>query len=276
MTEKYDLHCHSTASDGSLSPTEVVQRAHQQGVTTLALTDHDTTAGLVEAQQAASQLGMRLINGIELSALYQNQCLHILGLNIDPNHPALVEGIARQQELRTKRAQTIAEKLAKKGIENAYEEVSKAVGSGEITRLHFAEFLVKYGYAATPQHAFDRFLSKGQHAYVPTAWASLEDVVQWIVAAGGIPVLAHPFRYNLSYKWINRMLPVFKQLGGLGVEIINGRSNEDEIRLSRKVAEQHKLLASVGSDFHSPDNQWVELGKLPELPAALPAVWELF
>lgn len=275
-TPVYDLHCHSTASDGALSPTALVQRAQQRGVTHLALTDHDTTAGLDEARQAATAFGLTLINGIELSASYASQCIHIVGLNIDPDHPQLQAGIAEQHTLRAQRAKLIAEKLSKKGIADAYTAVSAAAGNGEITRLHFADYLLAQGHVSSQQEAFDRYLSKGKPAFIPTKWATLEETVCWIRAAGGIAVLAHPLRYNLSQKWINRVLDSFKQAGGQGVEVVTGRASVDDIRISLQLATRHQLFASVGSDFHSPDNQWVELGRLAPLPAGVKPVWELF
>ena len=275
-TPVYDLHCHSTASDGALSPTELVRRAQNQGVTDLALTDHDTIAGLSEAAAAAHEAGIRLINGIELSASYHNQCLHIVGLNINPAHNGLQAGIAEQHHLRSQRAQAIAEKLAKKGIQGAYEAVSLAAGHGEITRLHFADFLVAQSHVKTQQEAFDHYLSRGKSAFVPTQWASLEQTIHWINEAGGIAVLAHPLRYKLSHKWINKVLDAFKQAGGIGVEVVTGRASVDDIRNSQQYALRHRLLASVGSDFHSPDNPWVELGRLAPLPAGLNPVWDAF
>lgn len=276
MLVNYDLHCHSTASDGALSPSELVQRAHRKGVTALALTDHDTTAGLAEAAQAAHELGLRFIPGIELSATYANQCIHIVGLNIDPLNPALLDGIAKQHATREQRAIKIAEKLQKKGIAGVYQAISQVVGQGEITRSHFADFLLAQGYVSTQQEAFDRYLSKGKPAYVPTQWAALEEVVAWIKAAGGVAVLAHPLRYSLSLKWMNRVLTAFKLTGGQGIEVVTGRISVDEVRLSQQLSQKHQLHASVGSDFHSPENQWVELGRLPRLPANVTPVWELF
>jgi predicted metal-dependent phosphoesterase TrpH len=276
VTDIYDLHSHSIASDGALSPTELVKRAHEKGVTVLALTDHDTTNGLAEAQQAAAELGMRLINGIELSASHLNQCLHIVGLNIDPNNPALSEGIAQQQKIRDLRAKQIAEKLEKKKIFGAYEFVTQAAGNGEITRSHFADFLLTHQHVTTQQEAFDRYLSKGKPAFVPTVWASLEETVAWIKAAGGVAVVAHPLRYKLSVKWMNRALAVFKQAGGQGIEVVTGRASLDEIRMSQQFAEKHQLYASAGSDFHAPDNLYLELGRLAAIPAGLKPVWELF
>jgi predicted metal-dependent phosphoesterase TrpH len=276
VTDIYDLHSHSIASDGALSPTELVKRAHEKGVTVLALTDHDTTNGLAEAQQAAAELGMRLINGIELSASHLNQCLHIVGLNIDPNNPALSEGIAQQQKIRDLRAKQIAEKLEKKKIFGAYQFVTQAAGNGEITRSHFADFLLTHQHVTTQQEAFDRYLSKGKPAFVPTVWASLEETVAWIKAAGGVAVVAHPLRYKLSVKWMNRALAVFKQAGGQGIEVVTGRASLDEIRISQQFAEKHQLYASAGSDFHAPDNLYLELGRLAAMPAGLKPVWEVF
>ena len=276
MTAKYDLHSHSTASDGTLTADELVKRAHQQGVTVLALTDHDTVAGLSLAQQTAAQLGIRLINGIELSATYQNQCLHIVGLNITPNNTVLLTGLAQQQSVRRERAKKIADKLQKKTQADVYDIVSQAAGEGEITRSHFAEFLLNYGYVNSQQEAFDRYLSKGKTAYVPTIWASLEETIGWIKSAGGIAVLAHPLRYKLSYKWMNKALSQFVSLGGQGIEVVTGRANPDDIRLSLQMAIQHDLYASVGSDFHNPDNEYVELGRLTALPVASKPVWTLF
>jgi len=276
VTDIYDLHSHSIVSDGALSPTELVKRAHEKGVTILALTDHDTTNGLAEAQQAAAGLGMRLINGIELSASHLNQCLHIVGLNIDPNNAVLSEGITRQQSIRDLRAKQIAEKLEKKKIFGAYDFVTQAAGKGEITRSHFADFLLTHQHVTTQQEAFDRYLSKGKPAFVPTVWASLEETVAWIKAAGGVAVVAHPMRYKLSAKWMNRALAVFKQAGGQGIEVVTGRASVDEIRMSQQFAEKHQLYASAGSDFHAPDNLYLELGRLAAMPVGLKPVWELF
>jgi predicted metal-dependent phosphoesterase TrpH len=259
-----------------LSPQQLVQRAHAQGVTVLALTDHDTTHGLSEAQQAADLFGMRLIKGIELSATYLHECLHIVGLNIDPLQPDLQAGIYKQQQLRTERANTIAKKLEKKNIFGAFEAVVQVAGNGEITRLHFADFLVAKGYVSSQQEAFDRYLSAGKPAYVPTMWADLAEVVHWIKLAGGVAVLAHPLRYKLSAKWMRRALTAFKEMGGEGIEVVTGRAGSEEIRVSSAYAQQLSLCASVGSDFHAPDNQWLELGRLAELPKQLRPVWELF
>jgi len=276
VAEKYDLHCHSTASDGALSPAELVERAFQQGVEVLALTDHDSVSGLMEARLTADRLGITLINGIELSALYLNECLHVVGLNIDPTHPQLLAGIELQQHLRQQRAEKISEKLEKKRIYGAYDAVTQAAGNGEITRSHFADFLVAHHHVENPQAAFDRYLSKGKPAYVPTAWAALEEVIQWIQLAGGIAILAHPLRYKLSASWMNRALAAFKNMGGQGIEVVTGRASDDEISLSRLYAVKHQLYASIGSDFHTPEQPWLELGRVRDLPDGVEPVWKLF
>jgi 3',5'-nucleoside bisphosphate phosphatase len=276
MSEKYDLHCHSTVSDGTLSPTQLVQRAHEKGVTALALTDHDTTAGYSEAQAAADKSGLRLIPGIELSVSWQGKTFHIIGLAINPSFPELLGAARHLQSIRLQRAEKISEKLEKKRITGALEAVIKAAGDGMITRTHFADFLMSQNHVSTQQEAFDRYLAKGKPAYVATLWAEMNLAVSWITRSGGVAVLAHPLRYKLSANWMKRFLADFKQAGGQGIEIITGRCNADEIKLAANYATSFELAGSVGSDFHSPTNQWVELGRLAPLPATIKPVWELF
>ena len=275
MIELYDLHCHSTASDGSLTPTELVQRAHQHGVTSLALTDHDTTAGLTEAQLCADATGIKLIAGIELSTNWQDKCFHIVGLGIDPTYVPLAEATSNLQITRLERAEKIALKLEKKRIPGALEAVKNAAGDGMITRTHFADFLLSQNHVSTQQEAFDRYLAKGKPAYVSTSWAELELAVKWITGSGGVAVLAHPLRYKLTANWMKRLLTAFKDAGGKGIEVITGRYNADEIRLAADYAARFELAGSVGSDFHSAANQWVELGRLAPLPRSIKPVWEL-
>jgi hypothetical protein len=275
MTENYDLHCHSTVSDGALSPTELVHRAHEQGVTSLALTDHDTVAGLSEAQAAADATGITLIPGIELSTSWQNKCFHIVGLGIDPAYPPLRDATHNLQIMRTERAEKIAAKLEKKRIPGALEAVKKAAGDGMITRSHFADFLLSQFHVSTQQEAFDRYLGSGKAAFVSTAWTDLELAVNWITQSGGVAVLAHPLRYNLTASWMKRLLAEFKEVGGQGIEVVTGRYNSDEIKLVACYATHFDLAGSVGSDFHSPANQWVELGRLAPLPENIKPVWEL-
>ena len=276
MTERYDLHCHSTASDGALSPSALVYRAHQQGVSVLALTDHDTTMGLSQARSCAADLGIHLINGIELSASWQNKCLHIIGLGIDPDYEPLATATAQLRTSRLERAVKIAEKLEKKRITGALAGVQKAAGDGMITRSHFANFLLSQFHVSTQQEAFDRYLGKGKSAYVSTTWAEMALAIQWITQSGGVAVLAHPLRYQLTASWMKRLLAAFKDAGGQGIEVITGRTNPDEIKLLANYASSFGLAGSVGSDFHNPVNPWLELGRLAPLPETVQPVWELF
>ncbi|MDD1633632.1 MAG: PHP domain-containing protein [Methylococcaceae bacterium] len=275
MTELYDLHSHSIASDGALSPTELVQRAQQHGVTSLALTDHDTTAGIAEAQLCAAATGIKLIAGIELSTNWQDKCFHIVGLGIDPTYAPLAEATNNLQSTRLERAKKIALKLEKKRIPGAFEAVKNAAGDGMITRTHFADFLLSQNHVSTQQEAFDRYLAKGKPAYVSTSWAEIELAVNWITESGGVAVLAHPLRYKLTANWMKRLLTAFKEAGGQGIEVITARNNPDEIRLVADYAARFELAGSVGSDFHSEANQWVELGRLAPLPKNIKPVWEL-
>lgn len=277
MTElKYDLHCHSSFSDGALTPSEVILRAKEQGVTTLALTDHDTVAGLAEAQQAAEQQALDFIPGIELSCLWSNKTFHVLGLNIDPSNAEILTGTQQLQEIRLERAKKIADKLAKNKIPGAFAAVQVAAGVGMITRPHFANFLLENNHVSSIQNAFDRYLGQGKSAFVNTQWVEMENAIHWINSAGGVAVVAHPMRYKLTASWMRRFLSAFKEMGGQGIEVITARSNPDEIRRTIHFAQQFELYGSVGSDFHTPKNQWVELGRLASLPINIKPVWELF
>ena len=276
ITSKFDLHSHSTASDGDLLPTELVVRAKAQGVDTLALTDHDTIAGLEEAKNAAKLLDIDFISGIELSTTWRTRCFHLVGLNIDTNASVLLEGIENQKKLRETRTKAIASKLEKKGIANALDGVQKMAGSGMITRSHFANFLLKEKYVNGIQEAFTRYLGDGKPAFVPTTWVSLIEAVDWIEEAGGVAVLAHPLRYRITASWMRRLLAEFKEMGGAGIEVVTGRSSAEEIRISYNYDKKFDLAGSVGSDFHTPHNQWVELGRYPDLPEDIQPIWELF
>jgi predicted metal-dependent phosphoesterase TrpH len=276
MEQTYDLHSHSTASDGELSPEALVLRAKDNGVSHLALTDHDTISGLAEAQITADKVDLTLINGIEFSCSWNKKTFHIVSLNIDPSNAKLLTGIKSLQSIRTERAKKISQKLEKKQIMGAYESILAASATTMITRSHFADFLLKNNYVTTQQGAFDTYLGQGKSAFVNTEWASLEDTLHCIKAAGGVAVLAHPMRYKMTASWMRRFLTAFKAEGGLGMEIITGRNNPDEVRRALHFAKQFDLYGSVGSDFHSPKNKWVELGRLAPLPINIKPIWQLF
>lgn len=269
-----DLHSHSTASDGSLSPTQLVMAAKAAGVDTLALTDHDTVAGLKEAARAAKRAGLRLINGVEISVRWEKRTLHIVGLGINPENPQLAAGLADLQQQRLLRAEKIASKLEKIGLANAGVRALKAANGGQVTRTHFARLLVEDGLCKDQKQAFKRFLGSGKPGHVSMQWTTLENAIEWIHRAGGLAILAHPLLYPQSAAWRRRMVAAFKQAGGDGLEICCGHSNAEQIQTSTRDALAHNLLGSVGSDFHAPEQRWLKLGRLTPLPSSLTPVWQ--
>ncbi|HEX5340530.1 MAG TPA: PHP domain-containing protein [Gammaproteobacteria bacterium] len=271
-----DLHLHSRASDGALEPAALVALAASRGVTLLALTDHDCTNGLAEASRAATDHALRFIPGVEISTSWQNQTLHVVGLDIDADSGALQQGLARLQALRDVRAREIGRRLAKRGIQDAYEGARELAGAAEVTRTHFAQHLQARGHVRSFQEAFGRFLKRGKPGYAPVTWASLEECIGWIHAAGGHAVFAHPLRYGLTRTRLLRALVAFKEAGGDGIEVVCGRSNRDELMSAAHLATRFELAGSVGSDFHSPGNPYLQPGGLAALPEAVAPIWERF
>ena len=274
MTKKYDLHCHSTASDGVLSPREVVLRAFEQGVNVLALCDHDTVAGIDEAKQTADEIGIALISGVEISTDWEGRGIHIVGLNFDKMHPKMLALLENQKVLREKRALEIGAKLEKVGIPNAYEG-AKNFADGEVTRAHYARYLVQIGKVSNDGQAFKRYLGPGKSAFVKAEWTNIPTTIETIHAAGGIAVIAHPLRYNMTGKWVRRLMADFKTWGGDGVEIADCGQTKDQRQILARWANEFDLLGSVGSDFHFPCG-WVELGKNLALPEGVKPVWAEF
>ena len=270
----YDLHSHSNASDGTLSPSQLVHRAKSQGVNILALTDHDTTQGVEEAQEAAHQLGLQLIPGVEISASWGSHTIHIVGLNLDIHNSQLQEGLARLQTKRIERAVKISQKLEKSGIPNALEGAQRLAGQGNVTRTHFARYIVEMGKAENVSAVFKHYLSRNKPGYVKTQWAPLEDAIRWIQQANGQAVIAHPDRYNMTATKFRAFLNDFKMVGGTGIEVVYSGANRDTIGNNSRFAKDFDLKASMGSDFHSPGSPWVELGKLSPLPKTLTPIWD--
>lgn len=273
MSRIYDLHCHSTASDGDLSPTELVRRAHEKGVSVLSLTDHDVTDGLEEAGQTASELGMVLVPGIEISVTWQTQTVHIVGLHIDMGSEELQQGLTKLREFRDWRAKEMGLRLERKGIPGAYDGACQLAKGAILSRTHFAQFLVANGHARDMRDCFKRFLVKNKPGFVPGDWASLEDTVGWITRSGGQAVIAHPARYKLTATKLRKLIREFKELGGVGFEVVSGTHSKQEVGNMGRLASQFELYASAGSDFHSPDNVYLELGRLPPLPEACVPIW---
>jgi predicted metal-dependent phosphoesterase TrpH len=269
----YDLHAHSTASDGTLTPAELVRAAAASGIRTLALTDHDSVAGLTEAGAAAAETGLRLVPGVELSVTWESRTIHVVGLNIAPDHPGLNQGMRRLQAVRFERAEEMGRRLEKKGIPGTLEIAARLAGAGMVTRTHFARALVQLGHAASVRDVFGKFLAQGKPGHVPTVWAELAAAVGWIVDAGGVAVLAHPQRYKMTGSWIGRLAGDFKAAGGQAIEVISGNPTLSDIQTNAAIARRYGLLASVGSDYHGPEQVWLKLGTIPPLPAGLAPVW---
>jgi len=271
----YDLHSHTVASDGALTPEQLVHRAVEMGITTLAITDHDSTAGLPAAHQeiARANLPLQLINGTEISTLWENHEIHIVGLGMDITHPALVAFLAEQHARRNRRAEMIAERLAKARIPGAWEGALRLADGGTVTRGHFAKFLIEDGRANTMADVFKHYLARGKTGYVPPQWCTIEQAIDVIHHSGGVAVVAHPGRYRLSAKWLKRLLAHFAELGGDAMEVAQCQQAPDERAKLAAYATQFGLMASQGSDFHQPCT-WIELGRKLWLPEGLQPVWQ--
>lgn len=276
MSIQYDLHTHSTASDGTLPPAELVKAAAAAGVDVMALTDHDTLAGLDEARQMAGQQGLRLIPGVEISVTWQGAAVHILGLNVNSECEALQQGLVGLREYRDWRAEEIGRRLDKKGIGGAF-EAACALSTGKlVSRTHFARFLVAEGYARDVREVFRKYLVQGKPGHVPGKWAALEDAVGWVLQAQGTAVIAHPARYSMTRSKLRKLIAAFKEAGGRGLEVVSGSHSKDEYFTMARHAKDFGLLSSAGSDFHDPKNPWIALGKLPPLPPGCNPVWREF
>jgi 3',5'-nucleoside bisphosphate phosphatase len=273
---QFDLHTHSTASDGRLTPSELILRAANAGIDVMALTDHDGTGGLDEARNAVLNTSMKLINGIELSVTWNKLTIHIVGLNFDPDYAPWKAGIKSLQDFREVRAKEIAVKLEKSGIIGAYDGAKHFCGGKMLGRMHFAHFLIESGHAKNVQSVFKHYLVNNKPGYVAGNWATLEDAVNWIKGAGGIPVIAHPARYKLTRTKLRKLIHDFKTHGGLAIEVISGRFDVNEAKTMACHASDFDLYASSGSDFHDPDFPWTKLGQLPPLPHQCKPVWNLF
>lgn len=269
-------------SDGSLNPEELVSRAKSQGVEYLALTDHDTIAGFERASQAAKMHQIQLISGIELSSEWMGMGIHVVGLNFDPNSPQMSEGIAQQKRARTRRAEIIADRLAKKGFANTLEgartiAIQQALGDSDkepitkieefddediiIARPHFAKYLVEAGHVSSEVAAFKKYLGAGKVGDVKQCWPDLETVIDWIVSSGGIAVLAHPLHYKMTNTKLRRLVNAFKEAGGQAIEVVSGLQTSTQTNYLASIADEFDLFASAGSDFHHPNLQWQNLGQ---------------
>ncbi|WP_028862203.1 RNase RNM [Psychromonas aquimarina] len=269
-----DLHSHSNASDGQLTPEELVVRAVNRQVDMLAITDHDSVDGLAQARQVIieQELKLTLINGIEITTNWLNHEIHVVGLNIAPDNEALLTLIETQKDKRESRAVEMGRRLAKAKIPGVYEGAKALAGEGAITRAHFARYLVEIGAAPTFPKVFDKYLSRGNTGYVPHNWVSMEEAINVIHLAGGQAVLAHPNHYHLSNKWMRRLFTEFKQADGDAMEVAMGQQSP-QMRLQLAMwSKEYDLLASQGSDFHFV-GRWRDLGKALHLPDIAKPVW---
>jgi len=268
-----DLHNHSYYSDGVLSPTEVVRLAKEQECDIFALTDHDTTDGLVEAKIEARKLGLKFVPGVEVSAMWSNMTIHILGLNIDIENEALQAGLKQHQEFRAIRALKMARGLGGAGVIGAMEKTQAVAKKGMITRTHFAQMLIQEGICKDMKSVFKRFLTGKKPGGVKSEWAQYDEVISWIHAAGGAAVLAHPLRYRMTNTKVKRMMSDLSANGCDGVEVVTGSSSSNEITLVSQWANELGLLSSSGSDYHGWPNQRIKIGKLQDLPNIDQAIW---
>ncbi|WP_144372555.1 3',5'-nucleoside bisphosphate phosphatase [Vogesella urethralis] len=271
-----DLHFHSTASDGGLAPAEVIRRAAERGATLLALTDHDCTAGLAEAAATAAECGVPFLNGVEISVSWQQRhTVHIVGLGIDAANPVLQAGLQSIRDGRVERARQMSASLEKAGIHGAFDGAMRFAGNPDMVgRTHFARYLVQSGEVKDVKTVFRKFLTAGKPGYVPHEWASLEDAVAWIRAAGGMAVIAHPGRYDMGRTLIERLILDFKAAGGEAIEIASGSHSLDDMIKFSLHAQRHGLYASAGSDFHAPGEGGRDVGSTQPLPPICQPVWQ--
>ena len=268
-----DLHCHSTASDGALSPGDVVQRAAARGVEVLALTDHDQLDGLQEAREAAHEAGIVFVDGVEVSVSWRGLTLHVVGLGVDARNPVLCAGLERVRSGRLERAREMGRSLERAGISEGFEgALALARNPAMVSRTHFARYLAQSGRVAATKDAFRHYLVPGKPGYVPHRWAQLADALRWIGDAGGRAVLAHPGRYALSAGAMESLLAEYRASSGGAIEVVSGSHSRDQYALFGALAMRHGLAASRGSDFHAPD-EGAELGSLPALDRRLRPVW---
>jgi hypothetical protein len=268
-----DLHSHSNCSDGALRPAELVARAAAAGIDVLALTDHDTVAGLEEAQHSAAIHGLRLVPGAEISASWRAQSIHVLGLWIDPAGAELRDALAAQGERRRARMRKMCARLGKLGLPGAELLAAVELCPGVPTRTHLASALVAGGHVARADEAFKKYLGSGKSANVAAEWPALDVVVGWIRAAGGVAVLAHPARYSLSAGARRRLLTDFAAAGGAALEVVSGGNGAEHVESIAVLAVKYGFMGSVGSDFHDPQLTWNPLGRSLKLPDCVTPVW---
>ncbi len=257
-----DLHCHSTASDGTLPPAQVVRLAVERGLSALALTDHDTMAGIEDAAAEARKLGIDFISGIEISAEYPHPgTMHLLGYGVDPNLPALRDLTKTLLEGRDNRNPKIIAKLRELGVDISMEELTAEAGGKVLGRPHIAAILHRKGYVSSIKQAFDKYLAPGGLAYFDKERLSPKQAVGMILESGGIPVLAHPIqlRYQNDAQ-LERIVKDLIDLGLRGIEVLHSDHDAAMVEKYSALAQRYGLLKTGGSDFHGTNKAAIDLG----------------
>jgi predicted metal-dependent phosphoesterase TrpH len=268
-----DLHLHSLESDGVLEPAAVIALAAANGVRLLALTDHDTTAGVESALSAARRHGLALVAGVEASASWSGRAIHVLGLAIDPCAPALAAGLERTRTLRRVRARAMADRLKRHGLPGDELYDAAEAGANVLTRTHLARAMVERGIVPDAGAAYTEWLGQGRPGHVASNFCALGEVVSWVRAAGGYAVIAHPLRYQLSAGARRNLLADFKGAGGAGIEVVTGGQSSTQVEAGTGLALRAGLAGSVGSDFHDPAIPWNPPGRLANLPPSVSPIW---
>lgn len=271
-----DLHCHSTASDGELPPGALYHMAVAAGIELFALTDHDTVDGVAQLMAQAPAASCRLVSGVEISTVWHKRGVHVVGLDMDIRCAALTEALAGQRDVRYQRARHIGERLAQQGISGACEGALALSGDAAPCRPHFAAWLVEQGISKDTRQAFSRYLGNKKLPELNRGWPGPAEAVQWIVAAGGVAVLAHPEDYRLSRGKLRALLREFIAAGGSAVELAAPTRPDAGAQLVESLARELGLAVSVGSDYHNAGQGWRRLGRTRPIPADLTPVWELF
>ncbi|MBB1370116.1 MULTISPECIES: RNase RNM [unclassified Pseudoalteromonas] len=272
---KYDLHSHTTHSDGQLSVAELLHRAVDKNIDVFAITDHDTVAAIKPAQHIidTENLPLLLITGVEISTRWESFEIHIVGLNIDTENSDLTALLLEQQQKRETRALEIGTRLAKNGFDDIYEQAKELAKDAQITRAHFARALIARGVAKNFPGVFKKYLGRGKTGYVPSSWCDMKTAIKAIHAAGGVAVLAHPSSYQMSNKWLRKLLVEFKSVGGDAMEVAQPQQAPSDRQFLGELSREYDLLCSQGSDFHFPTS-YLELGKNLYLPKDCRGVWQ--
>jgi len=272
---KYDLHSHTTHSDGQLTVEQLLLRAVEKNIDVFAITDHDTTAAIKPAQAyiQSQALPLKLINGVEISTKWESFEIHIVALNVDIDEPTLTNLLTIQQQKRADRAIEIGRRLEKNGFDGIYQQAQALAEDAQITRAHYARALIARGVATTIPGVFKKYLGRAKTGYVPSDWCDMQTAIAAIHAAGGVAVVAHPGRYQMSNKWLRKLLTQFKSAGGDAMEVAQPQQAPSERQFLGELSREYNLLCSQGSDFHFPTS-WLELGKNLYLPKDCQGVWQ--